>query len=141
MKKSTSKKPAKTTKSVAKKAPAKKTIAKPVAKKAPVKKAPVKKTPAKSCSCKKSATKMCKNNPQKKCCGKKNCTCHVNFGELVSEIFGQLGDIKAVENLLKDYFFTELLKKGFEEAVANAYANKLLVDVEAFEANIDIDVD
>lgn len=137
MKKSASKKTAKTTKPVAKKAPAKKAVAKkPVVKKVPEKKAVAKKPVAK-----KVATKMCKCNPQKKCCGKKDCTCNVNFGELIEEIFGQLRDMKAVENLLKDFFFTELLKRGFEEAIANAYANKIIVDMDKFEANFSANLD
>ncbi|MFR6034461.1 MAG: hypothetical protein ACLUKN_15590 [Bacilli bacterium] len=32
--------------------------------------------------------------------------------------------------LTQDYFYTELLKKGFEENMANTLANKLNVDIE-----------
>ncbi len=127
MKKTTAKKSvAKTTKTVAKKAPAKKAVAK-----APAKKAVAKKT----CGC---GSKTCKINPSKKCCGKKNCKCGEIYEKQVAEVFGQLSDIAAVENLMKDYFFTELLKRGVDEEEANAKANALIINVDAFEANIDI---
>lgn len=123
MKKTTTKKTAsKTTKAATKKAPAKKTVAKKTVAKKP-------------CAC---AGKKCKTNPTKKCCGKKGCDCKGIFEKQIAEIFGQLNEIEAVENLLKDYFFTELLKRGVDEEEANAKANMLMVNIETFEANVDI---
>ena len=46
---------------------------------------------------------------------------------------------KFLEELMKDYFFTELLKRKSDEDSANEMANKLTINVESFEANIDID--
>ncbi len=127
MKKTSTKKAvAKSTKTVAKKAVAKKTGVKAPAKKPVAKKA---------CAC---GGKTCKTNPSKKCCGKKDCKCGKVYEKQVAEVFGQLSDIVAVENLMKDYFFTELLKRGVNEEEANAKANALIINVEAFEANIDI---
>ena len=118
MKKTTTKKTvSKTTKTATKKAPTKKTVAK------------------KPCAC---SGKKCKTNPTKKCCGKKDCNCKGTFEKQIAEIFGQLNEIEAVENLLKDYFFTELLKRGIDEEEANAKANMLMVNIETFEANVDI---
>ena len=123
MKKTTTKKTvSKTTKTTAKKAPAKKAVAKKTVAK-------------KSCAC---AGKKCKTNPTKKCCGKKGCNCKGIFEKQIAEIFGQLNEIEAVENLLKDYFFTELLKRGVDEEEANAKANMLMVNIETFEANVDM---
>ena len=121
-----------------KKTTTKKTTTK--ATKAAPKKAAVKKAPAKKAVAKKACTcgGKCKTNPTKKCCGKKGCKCEAIFEKQVAEVFGQLSDIVAVENLLKDYFFTELLKRGIDEEEANAKANMLMVNVESFEANIDI---
>ncbi len=98
---------------------------KPVAVKKAVKKAP--------------CQKACKANPSKKCCGKKDCDCQSTAINLISEIFGRLSDTKAVEELLKDYFFTELLKRGFDEVAANNMCNRLTVQIANFDANIDID--
>ena len=83
--------------------------------------------------------KACKANPAKKCCGKKDCDCQSTAITLISEIFGRLSDTKAVEELLKDYFFTELLKRGFDESAANNMCNRLSVQIANFDANIDID--
>ncbi len=134
MKKTTSKKaPVKSTAAKAAKKPAVKAAAKkPVAKKAvPAKAAPAKKAVA--------AKKPCKCNSAKPCCGKKDCDCAEKFEKLIAEIFGQLSDIRTVEELMKDYFFTELLKRKIDEDSANEMANKLTINVESFEANIDID--
>ena len=135
MKKTTSKKvpvkstvAAKTAKKPAVKAAAKKPAAK---KAAPAKAAPAKKAVA--------AKKPCKCNSAQPCCGKKDCDCQEKFEKLIAEIFGQLSDITAVEELMKDYFFTELLKRKIDEDSANEMANKLTINVESFEANIDID--
>ena len=132
MKKNTAKK------SAAPKKPVKKAAApKAAAKKAPVKKAPaakkapaVKKAPEKKCAC-----------ASKKAAGKKACDCKGKeapcFGSLISEVFSQLQDTDNLSTLMKDYFFTELLKRGIEENTANTLANKLDVQIESFEANID----
>ncbi len=61
----------------------------------------------------------------------------VCISSLVSEIFSQLQDTDNLSNLMKDYFFTELLKRGIAEDDANAIANKIDVQIECFEANID----
>ncbi len=87
----------------------------------------------------KQAQKMCKNNPSKPCCGKKNCDCASNSAALISEIFGCLSSTKALEELLKDYFFTELLKRGFDENCANDMANKVSIQIGNFDADIDIE--
>ena len=136
-------------KTTSKKAPVKSTAAakavkKPVAKKtAPAKAAPAKKAvaakAAKKPAAKAAAKKPCKCNSAKPCCGKKDCDCQEKFEKLIAEIFGQLSDIRAVEELMKDFFFTELLKRKIDENSANEMANKLTINVESFEANIDID--
>lgn len=133
-------------KTTSKKAPVKSTAAAKAAKK-PVVKAAAKKpvdkkaVPAKAAPAKKAvaAKKPCKCNSAKPCCGKKDCDCAEKFEKLIAEIFGQLSDIRAVEELMKDYFFTELLKRKIDEDSANEMANKLTINVESFEANIDID--
>lgn len=136
MKKNTAKKSAAPKKPV-KKAAAPKAAPKSAAKKAPVKKAPaakkapaVKKAPEKKCAC-----------ASKKAAGKKACDCKGKeapcFGSLISEVFSQLQDTDNLSTLMKDYFFTELLKRGIEENTANTLANKLDVQIESFEANID----
>ncbi len=138
-------------KAVAKKAPAKKAVAKVPAKKAPVKASPKKVAPKKvaskkvapkaqakkSCSCGGGA-KACKTNPNKKCCGKKDCKCQEKFEKLIGEIFGQLSNEKAVEELLKNYFYTELLMRDYSDDEANAMANSIIVNVDTLDANIDI---
>ena len=123
-----------------KKQPAKKTAAKAAAKstvkkavapkaaKAPAKKAPAKKAPAKKAGKKGKCGGSCG-------CGSDKSFC---FETLISEIFNQLGDTQTLSELMKDYFFTELLKRGIDESVANALANKISVEIENFEANIDI---
>lgn len=130
------------TKPQAKKTAAK-TATKPAAKKAAPKapaKCPAKKgatcagktSPKKDCSCKKSDCK-CDATQKKGSCAssKKECKCNksesqgVCFEKLLNEVFSQLDSAE----LLKDYFFTELLKRGFEEPVANAMANRISVDV------------
>lgn len=124
-----------TAKKAAAKAPAKTPVKKTVAKaaaKAPATKAPAKKAPA----------AKGKKAPEKKSgCGGA-CTCGKDqpfcIESLISEIFNQLADTENLATLMKDYFFTELLKRGMEEAVANAIANKLIVEIGSFEANIDI---
>ncbi len=141
-------------KTTSKKAPVKSTAAskaakKPVAKKtAPAKAAPAKKAVASKAAKKPVAKKAapvapakkpCKCNSAKPCCGKKDCDCQEKFEKLIAEIFGQLSDIRAVEELMKDFFFTELLKRKIDEDSANEMANKLTINVESFEANIDID--
>lgn len=125
-------------KNTAKKSAApKKPVKKAAAKKAPVKKAPAekkapaaKKAPEKKCAC-----------ASKKAAGKKACDCKGKeapcFGSLISEVFSQLQDTDNLSTLMKDYFFTELLKRGIEENTANTLANKLDVQIESFEANID----
>ncbi len=152
MKKTTSKKaPVKSTaaakaakKPVAKKtapakaAPAKKAVAAKAAKKTAAK-AAAKKPVAKKAAPVAPAKKPCKCNSAKPCCGKKDCDCQEKFEKLIAEIFGQLSDIRAVEELMKDFFFTELLKRKIDEDSANEMANKLTINVESFEANIDID--
>lgn len=136
MKKNTAKKSAAPKKPV-KKAAASNAAPKAAAKKAPVKKAPaakkapaVKKAPEKKCAC-----------ASKKAAGKKACDCKGKeapcFGSLISEVFSQLQDTDNLSTLMKDYFFTELLKRGIEENTANTLANKLDVQIESFEANID----
>ncbi|MDY5582328.1 MAG: hypothetical protein SPF41_00045 [Candidatus Merdousia sp.] len=130
MKKNTAKKSAAPKKPV-KKAAASKAAPKAAAKKAPVKKAPAaKKAPEKKCAC-----------ASKKAAGKKTCDCKGKgapcFGSLISEVFSQLQDTDNLSTLMKDYFFTELLKRGIEENTANTLANKLDVQIESFEANID----
>lgn len=130
MKKNTAKKSAAPKKPV-KKAAASNAAPKAAAKKAPVKKAPAaKKAPEKKCAC-----------ASKKAAGKKACDCKVKeapcFGSLISEVFSQLQDTDNLSTLMKDYFFTELLKRGIEENTANTLANKLDVQIESFEANID----
>lgn len=129
---------------------AKKSAPKPVKKTAPqqnVKKAakaePLKTKPAKKAASQQQKQaqkqKMCKNNPSKPCCGKKNCDCASNSAALISEIFGCLSSTKALEELLKDYFFTELLKRGFDENCANDMANKVSIQIGNFDADIDIE--
>lgn len=106
----------------------KKAPAKPAAKKRP-RKLPAKKTaPAKkACAC-------AKGDAKKKCgCADGNC-----FENLIAEIFGKLADDANVENLLKDFFYTELLNKGIDEAAASDMANRVEIEVKAFEANIEI---
>ena len=122
-----------TAKKAAAKAPAKKPAKKPAAKTAAktVAKAPAKKAPAKG---KKASAK--KSGCGSACeCGKEENFC---FESLISEIFNQLGDTENLASLMKDYFFTELLKRGIDEAVANALANRIIVEIGSFEANIDI---
>ena len=137
MKKNTAKK------SAAPKKPVKKAAAPKSAKKAPVKKAPAaKKAPAvkKAPAAKKAPEKKCAC-ASKKAAGKKACDCKGKeapcFGSLISEVFSQLQDTDNLSTLMKDYFFTELLKRGIEENTANTLANKLDVQIESFEANID----
>ena len=131
------KKETKATKPAAKKA-VKKAVSK--AAKVPAKKASpakaAKKAPEKKCSCGKDG---------KKCsCGKADCKCGGEgfcFEKLVTEIFGQLSDESVMAALMQDYFYTELLKKGFEENMANTLANKLNVDIASFEADVSIKED
>lgn len=159
MKKTTAKnnntKNSKQTKAQKKPTPApKKAAPKKVAPKPPVKKAPAKKTAPKKPETKKVAPKKtetkkpeqkkefknekkCKANPQKPCCGKKDCDCKNQGKKLIAEIFGQLNQINAIEDLLKDYFFTELLKRGTDEIIATQAANNLIITVEGLEATID----
>ena len=142
MKKNTAKKSAAPKKPV-KKAAASNAAPKAAAKKAPVKKAPAaKKAPAvkKAPAAKKAPEKKCAC-ASKKAAGKKTCDCKGKeapcFGSLISEVFSQLQDTDNLSTLMKDYFFTELLKRGIEENTANTLANKLDVQIESFEANID----
>lgn len=131
MKKATEKKSAEA------KAPAKKTATKTAAKVPAKKAAAAKKTAAakKPCAEKKAA---------KGCCGKGGCACKKAEAEaicaesLVSEIFSQLEDTEVLSALLGDFFFCELVKRGVDEQTANDLANKLNIDVEAFEANIEL---
>ena len=128
----------------AQKAPAKKAPAKP-AQKAPAKKAPAKpapkaskpaQKPSKACACKNDPKKACdcKNDPQKSCgCQGGNC-----FEKLIAEIFGKLADDSNVANLLKDFFYTELLNKGIDESAASDMANRIEIEIKSFEANIEI---
>ena len=128
----------------AQKAPAKKAPAKP-AQKAPAQKAPAKpapkaskpaQKPSKACACKNDPKKACdcKNDPQKSCgCQGGNC-----FEKLISEIFGKLADDSNVANLLKDFFYTELLNKGIDESAASDMANRIEIEIKSFEANIEI---
>ncbi len=118
-------------KTPAKKQSSKKAPAKPVAKKAVAKKAP-----AKKCACQ-------NKKSDKKCGGKKECACRkaglpkgVCFNALISDIFSQLEDNENLSSLMKDYFFTELLKRDIDENIANTLANKLNVTIESFEADI-----
>ena len=123
--------------SKSKPAPKKATTSKPAAVKKP---APAKKTAAPAKPAKKAAApapkKPCKADSKKPCCGKKNCACALDADKLVAEIFGALNNTAAVESLLKDYFFTELIKKGVDEAEANTMANNLTVQIENFDATI-----
>lgn len=80
--------------------------------------------------------KPCKADAKKTCCGKKNCSCAVDADKLIAEIFGALNNTAAVETLLKDYFFTELIKKNIDEEKANTMANNLTVQIENFDATI-----
>ncbi len=112
-----------------------------------------KKTPAKKSAASKAKIvkpkKATLKAPQKKACAKEEkekCSCknisekeEFCFEKIISEVFGQLSDTERLADLLKDFFFTELLKRGFEEAVANALANRLIVRIDNFEANIEID--
>jgi len=87
---------------------------------------------------KKPATKKV---PAKKTCGKSDCKCKASpeigcFDALITEIFTQLQDTQNLTNLLKDFFYTELLKRGIEDRMANTLANKLEITVEGFGANI-----
>lgn len=128
----------------AQKAPAKKAPAKP-AQKAPAQKAPAKpapkaskpaQKPSKACACKNDPKKACdcKNDPQKSCgCQGGNC-----FEKLIAEIFGKLADDSNVANLLKDFFYTELLNKGIDESAASDMANRIEIEIKSFEANIEI---
>ncbi len=134
MKKKTSKLPAKKTGSAKpSKAPAKAVKAAPKPAKAAAKVA------AQTAQLKKSAPK-----PEAKCqkpkgakageckCGNPNCKCKSGnpgscecFEKLLNEIFMNLD----AAELLKDYLFTELLRRGYKEAEASAMANKISVDV------------
>ena len=126
---------AKPAKNAAKKAPAK-----PAQKAAPKKPAPKASKPAqkpsKACACKNDPKKACdrKNDPQKSCgCQGGNC-----FEKLIAEIFGKLADDSNVVNLLKDFFYTELLNKGIDESAASDMANRIEIEIKSFEANIEI---
>ena len=82
----------------------------------------------------KSAKPAAKGDAKKKCgCADGNC-----FENLIAEIFGKLADDANVENLLKDFFYTELLNKDIDEAAASDMANRVEIEVKAFEANIEI---
>lgn len=114
----------------AQKAPAKKAPAKPAPKAAPKKPAPKASKPAQ----KPSKACACKNDPQKSCgCQGGNC-----FEKLIAEIFGKLADDSNVANLLKDFFYTELLNKGIDESAASDMANRIEIEIKSFEANIEI---
>ena len=110
-----------------------KKAAKPAAKKTA--KAPAKKAPAKKCACG-------SGKSEKSCgCKKGECPCKkaglpagVCLGELVAEVFSQLEDNENIATLMKDYFFTELIKRGVNENAANTLANRLDVTIESFEA-------
>lgn len=124
-------------------APKKTTTPKPAAAKKPAavkKPAPAKKPVTAAKPAKKAAApapkKPCKADAKKTCCGKKNCACAVDADKLVAEIFGALNNTAAVETLLKDYFFTELIKKNIDEEKANTMANNLTVQIENFDATI-----
>lgn len=65
-------------------------------------------------------------------CGNPDCKCKSGnpgscecFEKLLNEIFMNLD----ASELLKDYLFTELLRRGYKEAEASAMANKISVDV------------
>jgi len=134
----------------AQKAPAKKAPAKPAQKAAPKKPAPKASKPApkpaKACACKNDPKKSCdcKNDPKKSCdCKndpKKSCGCQGGncFEKLIAEIFGKLADDANVANLLKDFFYTELLNKGLDESAASDMANRIEIEIKSFEANIEI---
>lgn len=126
MKKATEKKGAEA------KAPAKKTATKTAAKATAKKAATAKKTAAakKPCAEKKAAKGgcACKKAEAEAICAE----------SLVSEIFSQLEDTEVLSALLGDFFFCELVKRGVDEQTANDLANKLNIDVEAFEANIEL---
>ncbi len=115
------------------------------AKKAVAKKAPAKKVPAKKSAVKPAAKKCaCQSkSAAKKCGGKKECACRkaglpkgVCFNSLVTEIFSSLEDNENLSMLMKDFFFTELLKRDIDENIANTLANKLNVVIQSFEADI-----
>ena len=118
-----------------KKEPAKKKTVKTAAKTAPKKaaKPAPKKAPAK-------VSKRAEKSPCS--CGEQSCSCSQSgsfcFESLIQETFGKLSDTERVADLLKDYFFTELLSKGVEEPVANALANRLDIKVSDFEVNIEL---
>ena len=145
MAKTNAKKPAPKKASAAKpavkKAPAK-PAAKPVAKKAPVKAAakPAVKAPAKKPAVKAPAKPAVKKETPKSCsCNKKNCAEPANcFEKLIAEIYGKLADDANVANLLKDFFYTELLAKGIDENAASDMANRVEIEIKSFEANIEI---
>jgi hypothetical protein len=135
--------------SKAAKAPAKKSAPVKAEKKATAKKCSCSKG-GKKCSCEKDGKKCsCKSGGKKsgeKCsCGKSDCKCGGGegfcFEKLVTEIFGKLSDESVMAALMQDYFYTELLKKGFEENMANTLANKLNVDIASFEADVSIKED
>jgi len=151
------KKTAKATKTAAKTAAkkpakavvAKKTVKAPVAKKAtkaPAKKAACSKGKCNDKTCKCDEGKKCKCDNDCKCDEGKECKCENGkcecgnfcFEDLIKEIFGQLSDESVIAALMQDYFYTELLKRGFEENMANTLANKVIVEISAFEANIEI---
>lgn len=124
----------------AQKAPAQKAPAKPAPKAAPKKPAPKASKPAqkpsKASACKNDPKKACdcKNDPQKSC-GYQGGNC---FEKLIAEIFGKLADDSNVANLLKDFFYTELLNKGIDESAASDMANRIEIEIKSFEANIEI---
>ncbi|MBO5254534.1 MAG: hypothetical protein J6B07_01770 [Opitutales bacterium] len=150
MKKTSAKKQVSKSK-IVKKAPVKKVVAKTPAKKAvakaPAKKQPVKKTkPEQSakkavvkeqkCTCTKGG--VCKTNPNKKCCGKKDCKCKNNLAKVIAEISTKLNDVKVVESVIQDFFFIELVDRGFNVEDANAITDKIVVNVESLDAYIDM---
>ena len=153
MKKTSAKKQVSKSK-IIKKAPVKKTVAKVPTKKALVKKDSTK-TPAKKqqikkakpqqiakktvakkqkCSCNKEKT--CKTNPNKKCCGKKDCKCQNNIADIVAVISTKLNDIKIVEGVIQDFFFIELVDRGFSVEDANAITDKIVVSVNSLDAYV-----
>ena len=124
------------------KAPAKKTVAKVPTKKQPVKKAKPQQSAKKAvvkeqkCTCTKEGA--CKSNPNKKCCGKKDCKCKNNLAKIIAEISTKLNDVKVVEGVIQDFFFIELVDRGFSVEDANAITDNIVVNVESLDAYIDM---
>ncbi len=107
---------------------------KTVAKKTTTKKASVKKETAvkekKTCKCNGDKSKCtCGGKCNHKAGEKHECACKRKqsaMEALLNEVFSNLN----ANELIKDYFYTELINKGFEESQAEELASLLDVDVQ-----------